>query len=86
MYILLWILFGAIIGWIASIISHKNAEMGLIANIIVGLIGAAIGSLIASLFDIASLEAFSLWGFVFAVLGALIFLWIIGLFSGKRRH
>ncbi len=86
MYILLWILFGAIIGWIASIISHKNAKMGLIANIIVGLIGAAIGSLIASLFDIASLEAFSLWGFVFAVLGALIFLWIIGLFSGKRRH
>lgn len=86
MYILYWIIFGGIVGWIASIISRDNARMGLLANIIVGLIGSVIGGFIASLLDIATLTAFSFWGFFFAVLGAVLLLGIINFSRGGRRH
>ncbi|HNU71250.1 MAG TPA: GlsB/YeaQ/YmgE family stress response membrane protein, partial [Thermodesulfobacteriota bacterium] len=39
MNIIVWIIFGALAGWIASIIMGRNAEMGAIANIIVGIVG-----------------------------------------------
>ena len=43
------ILAGAFIGWIASMVMGTNAQMGAIANIVVGLVGAVIGRFVASL-------------------------------------
>ena len=43
MNIILWIIFGALAGWIASMIMGTNAQMGALANIIVGIVGALIG-------------------------------------------
>ena len=40
MNIILWIIFGALAGWIASMIMGTNAQMGALANIIVGIVGA----------------------------------------------
>ena len=42
---LVWIIFGALAGWIASMIMGKNAQMGALANIVVGIVGAVIGGL-----------------------------------------
>ena len=47
MGILGWVILGALAGWIASMIVGKNAKMGVIANIAVGIVVAVIG---ASLF------------------------------------
>ncbi len=44
MDIILWIVLGALAGWIASIITGTNAQMGWMGNIIVGIIGAFIGN------------------------------------------
>jgi len=85
MYILYWILFGAFVGWIASMLTHNNARMGLLANIIVGLIGSFIGGWIATLFNLASFTAFSFAGFAFAVLGSVILLSILGWFRGRSH-
>lgn len=41
--IILWIVFGALAGWLASVIMKTNASMGALANIIVGIVGALIG-------------------------------------------
>jgi uncharacterized membrane protein YeaQ/YmgE (transglycosylase-associated protein family) len=41
-----WIIGGAIIGWIASIITGRNAQQALIGNIIAGIVGAFVGGLI----------------------------------------
>lgn len=84
MYILLYILVGGIAGWLASIIMHQNSRMGIIANIIVGLIGAAIGGLIAHLTGLGGLSIFTFWGFGFAVLGAVILIAIINAIRGHR--
>ena len=86
MGILLWILFGAIAGWIASMLTGNNARMGLIANIVVGLIGAVIGGWVASLLGIGTLLVFDFRSLLIAIGGAVILLAIINLFSrGSRR-
>ncbi len=87
MGILLWIIFGAIAGWIASMLTGNNARMGLIANIVVGLLGAFIGGWIASLLGIGTLMVFDFRSFLIAIGGSVVLLTIINLFSrGSRRN
>ncbi|HKM29542.1 MAG TPA: GlsB/YeaQ/YmgE family stress response membrane protein [Bacilli bacterium] len=85
MYILLWILFGALIGWIASILTHNNNRMGLLANIVVGLIGAVIGGLIADLAGWGAINVFTWSGTFISIVGAIILLSLINLFNRNRR-
>ncbi len=75
MGILMWILFGAIVGWIASLITKNKG--GLIKNIIVGLLGAVLGGFIGSFFGIGSVETFTVEGFLIAIAGAVVLLWIM---------
>ena len=57
MSIIMWIIFGALAGWIASIIMKTNAEQGAIGNIIVGILGALIGGfLMQTLTGTATIE------------------------------
>lgn len=85
MYILLWIVFGGIIGWLASVITRNNNQMGIISNIVVGLLGSVIGGLVAQFTNIAPLSIFSLAGALFALMGSVIFLLVFNLFMGNRR-
>jgi len=84
MWILLWLLFGAIVGWVASLITGNNARMGILLNIVVGLVGSFIGGWIASYLGIGSFQEFSLGGFLIAIGGAVLLLLVINLFSRKR--
>jgi uncharacterized membrane protein YeaQ/YmgE (transglycosylase-associated protein family) len=40
---ILWLLFGALVGWLASIVMHTDARQGALLNIVVGIVGAVIG-------------------------------------------
>lgn len=82
--IILWLIFGGIVGWLASIITRDNASMGIVGNIIVGLIGSSLGGWLASAIGIGSYNKFSLGGLVISVLGAVLLLFIIGMLKGKR--
>lgn len=85
MYLLLWLLFGALAGWIASKIVKNN--MGLLANIAVGLIGSFIGGWLASLIGLGTFTTFSIGGLLIAIVGAVIFLAAVNLIRGKTaRH
>ena len=53
MNFLVWIIFGALAGWIASIVMGKNRQMGAIANVLVGVVGSGLGAWIAGLLGIA---------------------------------
>lgn len=86
MGILSWIIFGGLAGWIASIIMKKNASMGLLANIIVGIVGAFVGGFIMNLIGGWDVTGFNLSSFIVAVIGSVVLLAIINLFSkGKVR-
>ena len=76
MYIIGWLIFGALVGWLASRIMNSRRR-GLIRNIILGLLGSVIGGWIGSLLGIGSLTAFTLEGFIMATLGAVILIWFL---------
>ena len=48
MGLILWLIIGGVIGWIASMIMRTDAQQGIFLNIIVGIVGAFIGGLILS--------------------------------------
>jgi len=76
---------GGIAGWIASIITRNNGRMGIILNIVVGLVGAAIGGVISHFTGLGGITIFSFWGMGFAILGAVILLAVINLIW-RPRH
>ena len=84
MNIIMWIIFGALAGWIASLIMRTNEEQGAVANIIIGIIGAFIGGAIFRMFGGEGVTGFSLGSLIVAVIGAVILLFFIRLLSGGR--
>lgn len=81
MGILAWIIFGALAGWIASILVGENASMGAFANIIVGVIGAFIGGYVMSLLGKTGVTGFNLRSFGVAVVGAVLLLALVNLLT-----
>ncbi len=86
MNFLIWIVVGGIIGWLASMLMHTDAEQGPFLNVVVGIVGAVLGGwLIAPLVGAGSINQgdFSFAGLIVSFLGAVILLAIVNLF---RRH
>ncbi|MBL8062858.1 MAG: GlsB/YeaQ/YmgE family stress response membrane protein [Anaerolineales bacterium] len=85
--ILIWIVFGALAGWIASIITNKNRQMGAVENVLSGIAGAFIGGFIMeNIFGTEGVTGFNVYSFIVAILGAVILIWVIGFFRGGRRR
>ena len=82
MGIILWLLFGALIGWLGGVLMHDQS--GLVGNIIIGILGSMLGGWIASYFFHTNFVDFSLMGVVFSVLGAVILIFLKQLLLGKR--
>ena len=83
MNLLLWIIIGGILGWLASLIMRTNAQQGLFLNIVVGIIGALVaGFVLTPLFGIGTINQnnFSLPALLVSLLGAIILLAIVNLF------
>jgi uncharacterized membrane protein YeaQ/YmgE (transglycosylase-associated protein family) len=80
MNLILWIIFGALAGWIASLIMKTDAEQGALANIGVGIVGAMIGGFLMSLFGGSGVTGFNLYSLLVAILGAILLIWIIKMF------
>lgn len=74
MGILLWIVFGAIAGWAASTI--MKSENGLLWDILLGVVGSAIGGFLMSLFGQPAVTGFNLYSFFVAILGAVVLIWV----------
>lgn len=75
MGILLTILLGALVGWLASIVMRRDAQQGWVLNILVGIVGAFLGSLIASLFVGGNADfwiGFNLFDLFWAFVGAVL--------------
>jgi uncharacterized membrane protein YeaQ/YmgE (transglycosylase-associated protein family) len=75
MGLILAIIIGGIIGWLASLIMKTNAQMGVLANIIVGIIGGALGHFVANLIGIAAIGA--LGSFLISLVGAVLLIAIL---------
>ena len=79
MGIILWVIFGGLVGWIASMIMKTNAQQGIFLNILVGIVGALIGGWLMSFFGKSGVSGFNLYSFLVALAGAVILIGIVKL-------
>ncbi len=84
--IIMWIIIGALAGWIGSKIMGTDAQQGGLANILIGVVGAVLGGFLArNLFgDSASNNGFFA-SFLVALVGAIILIGLWKMVSGRRR-
>ena len=75
MGIILWIIFGALVGWIASAIMKTND--GVLMDIVIGIVGAVLGGWIMSLLGQGGVSGFNLYSFLVALLGACVLIAIV---------
>ncbi|ASY43700.1 MAG: GlsB/YeaQ/YmgE family stress response membrane protein [Sphingobium sp.] len=78
MGIIMWLIVGGIIGWLASMIMRTDAQQGILLNIVVGVVGAFIGGMIFSGGSINN-AGLSLYSFLVSLVGAVILLAIVNL-------
>ncbi len=88
MGIIIWLIVGGIIGWIASMIMKTDGQQGIILNVIVGIIGAFLGGWIGGMLGIGGGDIndgdFSLSGLLLSLVGAVVLLAIVNLFRRGR--
>jgi uncharacterized membrane protein YeaQ/YmgE (transglycosylase-associated protein family) len=79
MGIIIWLVIGGIVGWLASIIMRTDAQQGVLLNVVVGIVGAFLGGLIFSRGDINE-APLNVTAFIVSLVGAIILLAIVNLF------
>lgn len=85
MGILSWAIFGALAGWVASLIAGTSNRQGCLLNIIVGVVGAFIGGFVVEFLTGGDFSfRFNLNSFLVAVLGAVVFLMVTGMARRRR--
>lgn len=84
--IITWIALGALAGWIASMIVGTNREQGGLMNIVVGIVGAVIGGWIMAAFGSSGVTGFNIQSVLVAVLGSVVLLLLVRLFTGRHTH
>jgi uncharacterized membrane protein YeaQ/YmgE (transglycosylase-associated protein family) len=88
MGILVWLIVGGVVGWLASIIMRTDAQQGMLLNVVVGIVGALLaGFIISPMVGVGTInEGVSLATFLVSLLGAVILLAIVNLFRrGSAR-
>jgi len=82
MDLLITLIIGGIVGWLASILMRTNAQMGIVANVIVGVVGSFLGVAVANAMGVAHQGALAGW--IVAIVGAAFLIWVLrllGVFS-----
>ena len=87
MNLIIWLLVGGIIGWLASIVMKTNAQQGIILNVTVGIVGALLGGwLISPLVGVGTInqDNFSFPSLLVSFVGAAVLLAIVNLVRRRR--
>ena len=89
MNLVIWLIVGGLLGWLASLVMKTDAQQGIILNIVVGIVGATLsGFLISPLVgsDTINQQDFSLVSLVVSFLGAIVLLALVKLIQRSRAH
>lgn len=78
MNIILWIILGALAGWIASLVMKTDAQQGFLADIVLGIIGALVGGFLMNLIGEPGVTGFNIYSVIVSVIGA-----IVIIFAGR---
>jgi uncharacterized membrane protein YeaQ/YmgE (transglycosylase-associated protein family) len=89
MNFIIWLIAGALVGWVASVIMRTSGRQGLFLDIVVGIVGAFLaGYFLTPFFGISTINQnnFSLPALLVSLLGAVILLAIVRLFNTRGRR
>jgi uncharacterized membrane protein YeaQ/YmgE (transglycosylase-associated protein family) len=89
MNLIIWLVVGGLIGWVASIVMKTDAQQGMILNIVVGVVGALIGGwLLSPLVGAGTVNQgdFSLMGLLVSLGGAIVLLFVVNLVRGRTAR
>ncbi len=83
MNLIIWLIVGGVIGWLASILMKTNGQQGMFLNVVVGIVGAMLGGwFISPLVGVATINQnnFSVAAMLVSFIGAAVLLAIVNLF------
>jgi uncharacterized membrane protein YeaQ/YmgE (transglycosylase-associated protein family) len=81
--IILLIVFGAIVGFIASAITGQGARVNGFMNVVIGIVGALLGGFLMNLLGGQGITGFNIYSFLVAIGGAALLLWLTRAFSTR---
>ena len=83
-----WLIFGAIVGWIASKVMGTDAQQGVLLNIVVGIVGALLGGFLWGVLtnDPEPYGFFDIGSWLTAIVGACVLLFLVGLVTRGRTR
>jgi uncharacterized membrane protein YeaQ/YmgE (transglycosylase-associated protein family) len=86
MGILVWLIVGGVVGWLASIVMRTDAQQGILLNVVVGIVGALLaGFVVSPLLGIGTInQGITIATFLVSLVGAVILLAIVNLFRRGR--
>jgi uncharacterized membrane protein YeaQ/YmgE (transglycosylase-associated protein family) len=88
--IVLWLVMGAVVGWVASLLMKTDGQQGTLLNIVFGIVGASVGGFGFRLLGFSGSninEGFSVYSFVVSVIGAVVVIALAQLLRrGVTRH
>jgi uncharacterized membrane protein YeaQ/YmgE (transglycosylase-associated protein family) len=88
MNIIVWLVVGGLIGWVASMMMGTDGRQGIVLNVVVGIVGAVLGGwLFSGVFGAGSINQgdFSVGGLGVSLLGAVVLLFLVRLIRGGGR-
>lgn len=82
MGMIVWLIVGGIVGWLASIVMKTDAQQGILMNVVVGIVGAFVGGMLLG--GSINTGALTLRSLVVSLLGAILLLGLINLIRRGR--
>lgn len=83
--IIVTLIVGGIIGWLASVVMRTDAQQGIVLNVVVGVVGAFVGNILGGLVGMgATLGSFSPIGLLWSFIGAILLLGLLNLVGRGR--
>lgn len=77
MNFLIYIIFGGVVGWVASLVMKTDAQQGIIVNIVVGIVGSMLGSWLVGFFGYGGVSGINVQSFLVALIGAVTLIAIV---------
>ena len=84
MGIIIWLVIGGVVGWLASLVMGRDAQQGIILNIVVGIVGAFLAGLVYNGGTINTDSPLDVSSFLVSLVGAIVLLAIVNLINRGR--
>lgn len=85
MNIIIFLVFGAIVGWLASVIMKTNDSQGILGDVILGIVGAFVGGYLMNLLGYGGVSGFNIYSMLVALIGAVVVVLIGRMLRGVFR-